>query len=153
MNIGNAYVLCKMCKIKVETKNKKKSRKLETGKTQAIPLNFGTGFSQLVPANTNRSTTFIENLTNCKQTVYFQFGLTATKRMLYHRACLHRPLACAACGLLVTCGSELTIKAGWNLHLILPQLQIRNFSTKNYGYFFLYFCIKTYVVGTHSKHP
>ena len=39
----------------------------------------GTGFSQMVPANTNRSATLIENPANCKQNVYFQFGLMATK--------------------------------------------------------------------------
>ena len=37
----------------------------------------GTGFSHLVPANTNRSVTLIENRTNCKQNVFFRFCLTA----------------------------------------------------------------------------
>ena len=36
----------------------------------------GARFSKLVPANTNRSATLIENPTNCKQNVYFPFGLT-----------------------------------------------------------------------------
>ena len=31
--------------------------------------NSGAGFSLLVPANSNRSATVIENLTNCKQNV------------------------------------------------------------------------------------
>ena len=103
------YVLCKMCKIKVKKdclweqrthKKKKKKKKItKIGKTQAISLKFWyrilvPDFFQLVPANTNRSTTLIENPTNCKQNVYSRFGLTATERMLYHRACSRRPSAC-----------------------------------------------------------
>ena len=41
---------------------------------KTLVLDSGTGISQLVPANTNRSATLIENPTNCKQNVYFRFG-------------------------------------------------------------------------------
>ena len=34
---------------------------------------YGTTFSQLVKANTNRYATLIGNLTKCKQNVYFRF--------------------------------------------------------------------------------
>ena len=90
MNIGNAYrqacnALCSYNCIILKLKKLSKKTKY---KTQAIPLKFcftvkilvldsGTRFSQLVPANTNRSATLIENLTNCKQNVYFRFDLKA----------------------------------------------------------------------------
>ena len=54
-------------------------------KTQAIPFiilvpDSGTGFFQLIPANTKRSATLIENLTNCKQSVYLERCGAVVKR-------------------------------------------------------------------------
>ena len=43
-----------------------------------------TGFAQFVPQNTNRFATLSENPTNCKQNVYFQFGLTVMTIELSH---------------------------------------------------------------------
>ena len=64
----------------MEYAGQKSSKKSDPSYTVKILVpDSGTGFSQLVPANTNRSATLIENPTNCKQNVYFQYGLTAMK--------------------------------------------------------------------------
>ena len=62
----------------IKAKNRPKIKVQDPSYTvKILVLDSGTGFSQLVPANTNRSPTLNKNPTNCKQNVYFRFGLTA----------------------------------------------------------------------------
>ena len=41
----------------------------------------GIEFSKLVPTNSNRSATLIENQTNCKRNIYYRFCLTVESMM------------------------------------------------------------------------
>ena len=90
MDIGNAYrrsrnaLYLEKKKLFAVTVQLDNSKAKNCPKYQSISYtlkilvpDYGTGFSKLVPANTNSSATLIENPTNCRQNVYFRFGLTA----------------------------------------------------------------------------